>query len=420
MSCDQPMLTGPFGLDAEKGQTCGYQRTVLVVVHHLTAATRLADVVPLLEPDRRVQVVFTCPPASVFARGTPEFVAGLGGVVVPWCQATQVPFDLAVAAGYGMLEQVHAPVLTLPHGVGFGKYMNRWASHGPLAEREGAGAVRARLVYHGRVVPSAVVVATDAHLAHLTRSCPEAAPVAVLAGDPCYDRLAASLDYCAAYRSALGVAGRKLVVVSSTWGPGSLLGQHPGLLPRLAAELPHSQYQVVAVLHPNIWAWHGRRQLRAWYAGCAQHGVMLLAPEEGWRAALAAADWVIGDSGSVSCYAAAAGVPVLLASFPGQEVEPGSPAAALDRLATRLCLDQAVEPQLGRAAAAWPAGAWPEMAAQVTSVPGQAAGLIREVMYRLMRLPEPEELPVVAPVPPPPVRLAGQQAYGEARWRCDR
>lgn len=395
-------VAGPFGLDAGKGQTVAYQRTALVVVHHVTSATRLADVVPLLEADRRVQVVYTWAPASVFGGGVQRYLARLGGVVIPWQQAAQLRFDLAVAAAYGLLERLHAPVVAMSHGVGFGKYMSRWDGPGPAAAREGAGDVRARLVYHGRVVPSAVMVATGAHLAHLRRSCPEAARVAVLAGDPCYDRLAASLSMRQAYREALGAGdGRKLVAVTSTWGPGSLLREHPGLLPRLAAELPRAGYRVAAVLHPNIWYWHGPRQVRAWYADSVCRGMMLVPPQEGWRAVLAAADCVLGDHGSVTSYAAAIGVPVLLGSFPRGEVEPGSPPAVLARAAPRLRLDRPIAPQLDAVAAAWPAHLRQQMTAQVTSEPGRSARIIRATMNRLMRLPDPAAPPRVQPVPVP-------------------
>jgi hypothetical protein len=399
MSCSDCAVNGPFGLDAAKGETCGYQRTVLVAVHHVTAGTRLADIVPLLESDRRVQVVFTWAPGSVFSGGVREYLAGLGGVVLPWCQARQASFDLAVAAAHGGLQQLHAPVVTVPHGAGFGKYTTRWDGPGPAAALDGAGAVRARLVYHGRVVPSAIVVSTAAHLAHLRRSCPEAAAAAVVAGDLCFDRLAVSRPARAAYRAALGTGDRVLVAVSSTWGPGSLLREHPGLLPRLAAELPAAKYQVAAVLHPNIWAWHGRRQVLAWYAGCLQREVTVVPPQEGWRAVLAAADILLGDAGSVTTYAAAAGVPVLLASSPQTKIEPGSPPAAVSRIAPRLCWREPLMPQLGRAVAAWQAGDHAAVAAEVTDVPGQSARLVRHVMYRLMGLSEPGTIAQATAVP---------------------
>jgi hypothetical protein len=399
MSCGDWPVIGPFGLDAGKGETCGVQRTVLVAVHHLTAGTRLGDIVPLLESDRRVQVVYTWAPGSVFSRGVREYLSGLGGVVIPWCQARQVTFDLALAAAHGSLEQLHAPVLTLPHGVGFGKYTTRWDGPGPAAACDGAGAVRARLVYHGRVVPSAIVVSTTAHLAHLRRSCPEAAAAAVMAGDPSYDRLVVSLRARAAYRDALGTGERILVAVSSTWSPGSLLGEYPGLLPRLAAELPARDYQIAAILHSNIWAWHSRRQVLAWYAGCLQRNLVVVPPEEGWRAVLAAADVLVGDGGSVTTYAAAAGVPVLLASSPGTKIEPGSPPAAVARVARRLCWQEPLVPQLGRAMSAWAPADHAAIAAEVTDVPGQSARLIRQMMYRLMDLPEPGSVAKVTAVP---------------------
>jgi hypothetical protein len=411
MSCGTRPASGPFGLEASKGGTCRYRRTVLAVVHHLTSATRLADLVPMLEADRRIQVVYTWAPGSVFSGGVPEYLQGLGAVVVPWCQAVQSRFDLAVAASYGSLEQVHAPVLTVPHGVGFGKLTSRWDGHGPVAARAGAGAVPARLVYHGRVVPSAIIVATQAHLAHLTRACPEAAQVAVLAGDPCFDRLAASLPHRASYRVALGAENRRVVVVSSTWGPGSLLRRHPELLAQLAEELRPEDYQIAAILHPNTWAWHGRRQVLAWYSDCLRRGVLLVPPEEGWRGLLAAADAVVGDHGSVTCYATAAGVPVLLASFPRGEIEPGSPPAMLGRIAGRLCPGRPLGPQLDHAAASWPDPRRAEAAAQVTSVPGQASRIIRATMYRLLKLPEPEAPPPIPAVPAP----AGI-SFGEVQW----
>src|SRR5579859_1942699 len=124
---------GPFGLDASRAATYTPARTVLAVVHHMTAATRLADVVPMLEADRRVQVVYTCAPGSVSPGWTAEHLARLGAVVIPWGQATQVRFDLAVAASYGQLERLHAPVVHVPHGIGFNKYAKRWDGAGPGA-----------------------------------------------------------------------------------------------------------------------------------------------------------------------------------------------------------------------------------------------------------------------------------------------
>jgi hypothetical protein len=392
---------GPFGLDADRAATYYPERSVVAVVHHMTAASRLADILPLIEDDRRVQVVYTCPSTSMFPGDVDEYLARLGMVVIPWAQAVQQRFDLAVAASWGQLERVHAPVLHVPHGIGFTKYAKRWAGPGPEASLEPYGMERAVLLFRGRVVASAMVVPTARHLGRLRRGCPEAASIATVAGDPAFDRLEASLALRERYRHALGTADRTLVAVSSTWGPGSLLNRFPDLPVQLTGQLPRDGYRVAAIVHPSVWGWSGRHAVRARLAGAVRDGLLLVPPEEGWRAVLAAADVVIGDHGSVTCYAAAAGRPVILASFPGEEVDPASAVAALGRLAPRLLAGEPVEPQLSEARARWTPARHRRMRGLVTETPGRAGELIRSLMYRMLELSEPPGAPAVLPVPDP-------------------
>jgi hypothetical protein len=147
----------------------------------------------MLEADPRVQVVFTHAPSALVSGGVREFLARLGGVVVPWRQATQTRFDLALAASDGLLEWVHAPVITMLHGAGYNKYPAQWDGPGAAVPREAAGPERTRLVCHGRTIASAIMLPTRGQVERLRRSCPEAAAIAVAAGDPCYDRLSVSL-----------------------------------------------------------------------------------------------------------------------------------------------------------------------------------------------------------------------------------
>ncbi|WP_157430401.1 hypothetical protein [Actinomadura macra] len=393
---------GPFGLDAPKGATMPAQRKVLAVAHHVTAATRLADVLPLLESDRRVVVAYTAAPASIFTRGLEEFLHRLGGVVLPWRQAAASRFDLAVAASHGMLDGLHAPVMTVPHGTGPGKLLGRYHGSGPPAARPVTSLIRERLVVGGRVVPSSIVLAHERHLDVLERECPEARPVAFVGGDPCLDRLVASIPHRETYRRALGVEpGRRLIFVSSTWNQDSLFGQHPDLLSRVAAELPREEYEVVAALHPHIWTWYGRRQLMAWHADCLRLGVRLLPPEEGWRAALVAADGIIGDHGSVTSYGAALGLPVLLGAFPEDSVAPGSHTARLGAVAPRVDWNAPLGPQIDDAEHCFGPAVHDAFRRDLSSRPGEAAALIRQEMYRLMRLPDTASPPDIAPVPAP-------------------
>jgi hypothetical protein len=396
-------IPGPFDLNASKGSTVPTQRKVLAIAHHLTAATRLADIMPLLESDRRVVVAYTAAPASIFTGGLEEFLKSLGGVVLPWSQATRSGFDLAIAASHGMLEKVHAPIMTVPHGSGPGKLLHRGEGFGPPASRPITGLIRERLVVAGRVVPSSVAMAHERHQAMLEQECPEALPVTFVAGDPCLDRMMASLPQREAYRRALGVAeNQQLVFLSSTWDTNSLLGQHPDLLMRVATELPPEEYRIVAALHPHVWAWYGKRQVTSWYADSMRLGVRLLPPEEGWRAALVAADRIIGDHGSATSYGG---------TFPEDSVAPGSHAARLGVIAARVDWDRPLRPQIDNAVHAFSADRYADFRRDLSSRPGEAARLIRQEMYRLMRLPDQPNPPVIDPVPMPrPIVNDGMEA----------
>ncbi|HEY1700527.1 MAG TPA: hypothetical protein VGG75_12520 [Trebonia sp.] len=398
---DARWAIGPFGLDAGRAATYSPERTVLAVVHHMTAANRLADVMPLVEGDRRIQVIYTCPPTSMFPGGAEDYLTRMGAVVIPWQQAVQHRFDLAVSASHGQLERLHAPVLQIPHGTGLNKYAKRWEGPGPEARRELYGMERAVLLYRGRVVASAMVVPTRRHLEQLRRGCPEAAEIAVVAGDPVFDRLLASLASRERYRHVLGGADRTLVAVSSTWGSGSLLNRSGDLPSRLASLLPRDSYQVAVILHPSVYAWAGYRQVRAWLADAVRAGALLIPPEEGWRAVLAASDIVIGDHGSVTCYAAAAGRPVVLVGDLEDETGLASTAATLSRLAPRLRADEPIVPQLAAAAERWTPAQHRQMRERVTDAPLRSGELIRSVMYRLLDLAEPIQSPAVLPVPDP-------------------
>ncbi|TMR00623.1 UDP-N-acetyl glucosamine 2-epimerase [Actinomadura soli] len=402
---------GPFGLDNGKGATLSGLRTVLMVVHHLTSATRLADVAPLVERDRRIQTVYTVAPTSALTAGTAHHLAASGAVVVPFEQASQTQFDLAVAAGDGALERIHAPVLVLQHGAGPAKLARRWDGAGPPAAPPIAGLRREAIVAGGRVIPSVLAFAHRDHRDALERICPEALPVARIVGDPAYDRLLASLPFRDRHRAALGVAdGRRLVVVSSTWGSRALLGRHRDLVRQLALDLPSEEYRIVMAVHPVVWSWHGFRQLTAWYDDCLRLGVGLLPFHEGWRAALAAADLVIGDHGSVTAYGAAAGVPVLLGAFPADEVVPGSLSDLLGRCAPHL---DPHRPLLGQVqdAIANPCSRVP-LCDRLTSEPGRAAVLLRREMYSLMGIEEPAEPPAAEPVPPPELITCHRERSG--------
>ncbi|MDS1272447.1 hypothetical protein RIF23_19345 [Lipingzhangella sp. LS1_29] len=396
------------------------RRRVVAVVHHLTAGTRLADeVLPLVETNPHVEVTFTVPPASDFAGSGTRFVRELDGAYLPWDEATRTHFDLAVAANYGGLEQLRAPALVLNHGVGPGSRDARRPGHGPAVSRPVRGAVPNQLVHRGRVVPAAIGVANERLRELIRREVPEAAQVTHVVGDHCHDRIQASTALRDAYRAALGVGdGQRLVVVSSRWGPRSLLGRHPELPQRLVRELPAGRYRVVVVPHPVAWFWHGRRQVRAWFAPAQRDGLMVLPPEWGWQAALVASDLVVGDLGSVTCYAAAATRPVLLGACPRGDVSPRSAMSQLARQFPRLRYDEELAPQLASAQLEHDPRDGDRVARRLTSAPGRAAPLLRSLMYRMLRLEEPQSPAVIAPadLPRPLPVLGSPDSPEDGRW----
>ncbi|MDT0450356.1 hypothetical protein [Streptomyces hesseae] len=215
------------------------------------------------------------------------------------------------------------------------------------------------------------------------------------------DDLRAGLPFRAEYRAALGLTpGRKLLALTSTWGPHSLLGANMDLVRRALAELPPDEYRVLAAVHPNVWYGHGGWQLRAWLAPYLRSGLLLPAPEtDTWKAALVAADAFIGDHGSLTLYAAALGVPGLLGAFGDEVVAAGSPMARLGAALPRVAPDVPLGLQLRRAAAAQAGDErLAEIGDLVTSRPMQAAGLLRRLYYERMELDEPASPAVPRPV----------------------
>ncbi|MBE1501707.1 hypothetical protein H4696_008807 [Amycolatopsis lexingtonensis] len=400
-------VRGPVGLDAGARVTRPRCRVVLVVVPSVTAGTRLVELVSLLEPDLRVQVVYTVPHTTERWPGAEEFVRGLHGLVLPWEQALAHRFDLVLAASPRQLAEVHGPVLLVGHGAG--PVSRRFSRKAGQATEPTTGFDRELLTFRGRVLPSVLGLGTDAEADLVRERCPEALPNAVVAGDICYDRMRASRHRRDAYRAALGVPpDRRLVVISTTWFTDSAFGRLPRLYRDVVDALPSDEFTVAAILHPLVWAVHGRRQVSAWLSDAVARGLLLIPPESGWQATMLAADWVIGDHGSTTGYAAAMGCPVTYVSMPAGQPREGSVAAAVRTHALPLTWGRPLPEQLDSARervaelAAAATGA-------ITSRPDRAAEILRAAMYRLLELSAPAS-PAVPPLVPAPCPLPAWSA----------
>ncbi|WP_261574469.1 hypothetical protein [Frankia gtarii] len=406
ISIDQRWLQVLLGPEGVSRSTRVASHTVLVVVHTVTALTRLLDVLPAFLGDTRLRILYTIIDGSPFGPGAAEFLADIGARVIPWESAVANRFDLAVAAGRsGDLHLLSTPLVVIPHGAGYNKYRkqetgNRKQETGN--RKQVYGFAHDQLVHDGRVVPTAIVLSHAEQLNRLGRSCPQALPVAVVAGDPCYDRMLASRHRRREYRAVLGVhSDQKLIVLTSTWGQGSLLEQAVELPARIVTDLPMDEYRVVAAVHPNVWVHHGAFEVRRWLAEAMQAGLLLLPPREGWRAAIVAADLVVGDHGSVGVYAAALDRPVLLAAGDPAEVDPAGSTARLLRLAPVLAPAYPLRRQIDDAIGGHDPGRYAELAADTFALPGESLAALRSLLYRLMRLPEPRRTVRIRSVDPP-------------------
>ncbi|WP_255946215.1 hypothetical protein [Streptomyces odontomachi] len=421
----------PVGADAARWSTRSRCRTVLLVVHNVTSATRLLDVLPLFRDDLRVQLLATSTGSSPFQHGVPELLTRVGVPVLPWEQALRTPVNLAISASFGgQLNALPGKLIVLSHGAGYNKRLSHRGTQGDTGGHRGTqgdtavpapvfGLSREWLLADGAPIADAMVLSHDEQLDRLRAACPEAAHTAVLAGDPCYDRILAALPHRERFRRALGVTeGQRLVLLNSTWNPESLFGDGgrdntpegtdapddvlPHLLPRLTAELPVDTHRLAAVLHPNIWHGHGPGQVRTWLDRSRRAGLTLVDPLTEWCQALIAADAVIGDFGSVSYYAAALGTPVLLGAAPLTVLGTDSPVADFIRQAPRLDPCAPLPPQLD--ALVEQHRPLPGPARLTSSVPGRSAALLRRACYRLVGIAEPDEPALLDPLPLPPYR----------------
>ena len=364
---------------------------MLAVGRSGAALTRFQDVLQIFANDPRVRVRYTAPPGSAHADGTARFLGNLGAKTIRWSAATREAHHLAVAtSANAALHRLRAPVLLLPHG----------AHRHKLDAGQPYGLSPAQLIHRGRLVPAAIGLSHTDQYEILSRSCPPALERAVLVGDPCYDRLVAATHLAPRLRRRFNLgAGRELVVISSTWGPGSLFATAPQLPEQLLAQLPADQYALALVLHPNIWSEYGRDQiLGRWFERAVRAGLMVVPWEQGWQAALLSADYVVGDHGSVTYYAAALGKPVLLAAFEADGLVPDTALTRLAQRAPRLDARGPIPAQLAAAGRDAAAGAPTEPA---FSVPGRSLLVLRDLAYDLIGLTPPATVPDPPAVPEP-------------------
>jgi hypothetical protein len=376
---------------------------VLFAARSATALHRLLDVLPVFGGDAGVRRRFTLVPGSEFDVEALAAIEHAGARTVPWDEAKGRSWDLIVAASpKGDVRELTGPLALIPHGAGFSKSVR-----GEGSADSASGLDPAYLLDGRQAVAALHGLAHPAQIQRLATRSQRAAGRATVVGDPTLERILASLSLRKDYRAALGTGARKLIALTSTWGPESLLRRRPALPAELAAALPHDAYQLALIVHPNERSLLSEFDLHQQLAPALSAGLVLPRSYEEWAAVLIAAQAVITDHGSTALYAAAVGCPLIGAYGGGEELIPGSP---MDRLLARSpalppgpapgpdWISAAVERQHPDDVRALAEGVFAEQ--------GHALDRLREEMYGLLRLPPPEH-PVHAPtlpLPAPPAR----------------
>jgi hypothetical protein len=386
------------------------ERSVVFAARSATALYRLLDVLPVFAGDHRVRRTFTLVPGSDFDHEALAAVEKAGARTVPWSEASQRAHDLILAASpKGHLGILRGPRALLPHGAGFGK-----AISGEGAPQVASGLDPAYLLPDGVAPASLYALAHPSQIARLARLDSEAASRAVVVGDPTLERVLASRSHRDRYRAALGTGARSLIVLTSTWGPESLLRRRPTLPLDLVSRLPHDAYQLALVLHPNEHSRLGSFEVAERLAPAREAGMLLSAPFEEWAALLVASDAVVTDHGSAALYAAALDRPVIAAYDGGTELIPGTPMAELLARSPRLGSPDTLQAALG---AHRPAVAR-TIARLAFAEEGNALERLRTELYRLLEL-SPLSGPAGTRPFPPPAPPSGPPAVFAVRIRVE-
>jgi hypothetical protein len=317
---------------------------------------------------------------------------------VPWAKARRTTYDLVVAASpKGDLRLLSGTRVLVPHGAGFNKSIGDEGS-----ADSASGLDPAYLAPEGRPFAALHALAHPAQVERLRAASPLAAAGATVVGDPTLERLLASLGSRDRYRAALGTGTRRLIALASTWGKESLLEQRPGLVTELTLRLPHDDYQVALITHPNVRARFGELELAQRLGPALDAGLVLAGPYEEWAAVLVACDAVVSDHGSTALYAAALDRPVLNAYDGGGELLPGTPMAELLAHAARFSGPESLGPALD----AYRPGTARAAADLAFAEEGRALDRLRAELYALLGLDEPalRPEPAVLPSPAGPVR----------------
>lgn len=297
----------PLLVPNKKAATFPYQKTVLIIVRSPTTLERSVELAQHLFNDMRVQTFFTIPDnRSAFGNDLELRIHQKHLPFIPWQQARTTSFDLGIIASpIDDFPELDMPLLLISHGPG--ATSNR-SLHG--VNNAHSDISTASISKHSRTICLASEDERALYSSHRDLRT---------IGDPVFDSLFLSVHRRQEFRNTLQAEKRKIIVISSTWNFNSSIASHPQFISELLQHLPQDEYVVAAILHPNVWVGHGEWQIYTWLHDAIDAGLRLIPYDGGWQATVVAADYVLGDNGSVSIYANELGIPTGLISYSPNE-----------------------------------------------------------------------------------------------------
>jgi hypothetical protein len=398
VALERPDL-GPAAHDADRWQTCPGQLIFYCFVRTFVSAIQLYQELLVFEGDTRVKLVWVRCPGSKLEHPLCDWLRSKGISLVPHEMATAGRRDLIITTSEWIdpIPFAPTPVVVIPHGLGFHKYVPD-PDTGIIRL---AGLARPEGLRTGQVTQ---VVSHPNQARQLAEASEHTIGRTVLGGCSNFDLLRNSRGERADYRSALGVsADQRLIVLSSTWGTGSLFGQSFDLIGRLLAQLPFERYKLATFLHPGAWSFEGESEILRRLSKHIDSGLRVIPTTEGWHGTLLAGDLLIGDNGSVTLHGAMMDIPLLLGTF-SDSVVPGTVMADLGNGMANFIdpdgdLRQQIEDEIERHDSTRAA----RLIERTIARPGESGELLRALSYSKVKQPVPtDELPArMAPAPVP-------------------
>jgi hypothetical protein len=383
--------------DRRRTDTVAHKNKILAAIRTLTDFNRIQDVLPALDLEHD-DVTFVVSTGSMGEGLIDRYIQmNQQAKLIDWEEARRRNFDLVIAAHANVkLADLNDPRMILPHGAGLARKF-------PLATLDKdapVGMASGQLICDGVVIPDVIGLPHDNLLDVLRKHCPEAADRATRIGDPTFDRLLANRPLRRSLRRQLKVGDhQRLVLITSTWGPYSSLGEHRALINALVAQLPMDQFKVAVILHPNIWAAERKFNIRNMFRDALNSGLLIISPDnDSWQGALLAADIVLGDHGSVGFYGAALGYPFLLTARGLEELDESSPRIELNRLMPALDVHGDLRAQVDYAFDHHPREQALEITGRTLGDRGKSLELIRAAAYTLLGQPRPMTKPWIQPI----------------------